>query len=158
MARAIANDMAAQERQMTIVNKATARVLARLERFMPNGEPRWVRCYDNGGKTFDRYTVVFSGRYTRKTAGEFWYVGMSEHPFHPQGFGQHGARRPSPAREDGQWHIDRPKYAHLGKKIRFADLPPDCRKLIDGDYRYLHDLPAKDGGTLVVPRPTEARP
>jgi hypothetical protein len=57
---------------------------------MPNGIPRYVRCYDNGGETFDRFTVVFSGRYRHLTGGEFWHVGMSEHPFHPQGFGQHG--------------------------------------------------------------------
>ena len=40
---------------------------------------------DNGGETADRYTVIYttkSGRYNDA-------VGMSEHPFHPQGFGQH---------------------------------------------------------------------
>jgi hypothetical protein len=94
---------------------------------------RFVRCYDNGGKTVDRYTVVFTGRYRRKTGGSFWYVGMSAAPFHPQGFGQHG--------ESAQ-QIDVNKWGfapavgrsnHLGKRIPFAALPDDCRKLVVRD-------------------------
>lgn len=42
--------------------------------------------YDNGGETLDRYTALFA----HLESGETWYLGMSEHPFHPQGFGQHG--------------------------------------------------------------------
>lgn len=44
-----------------------------------------VTLYDNGGETLDRYTAIFV-----TADGESWYIGMSEHPFHPQGFGQHG--------------------------------------------------------------------
>ena len=86
--------------------------------------PRWIRCYDNGGKSFDRYTVVFTGNYHGRNGCD--YLAMSEHPFHPQGFGQHG------------WNqnvIDRPTYSHLGKKIKFEDLPEDCQKLVASDYK-----------------------
>ena len=83
------------------MNKKTAN---RIKSLLPNGLPRYVRCYDNGGKTFDRFTVVFSGNYRsipnrrcRAKNGplDFQNVGMSESPFHPQGFGQHGEKQSS---------------------------------------------------------------
>lgn len=92
---------------------------------MPEGIPRYVRCYDNGGATFDRYTVVFTGRY-KKNGRYFEYLGMSANPFHPQGFGQHG---------EHTTQIDRPSYAHLGKKISFSDLPKDCQECVMWDYK-----------------------
>jgi hypothetical protein len=100
----------------------------RAERLLPNGEPRYVHCYDNGGETIDRYTVVFTGRYRHATGGSFLYVAMNASPFHPQGFGQHG---------ESDRQIDYPRYGHLGKKIKFAELPDDCRKLVLSDYREL---------------------
>ena len=112
----------------------------RVNRLMPGGAPRYIRCYDNGnrpdGGTIDRYTVVYTGRYRHKTGGSQWYVGMSAAPFHPQGFGQHGEYpgHLGPA-------IDRPSYGHLGKKIKFQDLPEDCQKLVLQDYRDLWDIP-----------------
>ncbi len=85
------------------------------------GKPRYLRVYDNGGTTFDRYTVVF----TRQRDGICRYLGMSIHPFHPQGFGQHGEDRKL---------IDYPAYSHLGKKITFDDLPPDCKRCTLATY------------------------
>lgn len=72
-----------------------------------------VRCYDNGGETFDRYTVVYLDQ--PEYAGMFTALGMSENPFHPQGFCQH-----TMAMDGG----------HLGKRILFRDLPDDCRKAV----------------------------
>jgi len=100
--------------------------LERKERLLPGGIPRWIRCYDNGGVdkeggTTDRYTVVYSNLKT----GWCSYVGMSGSPYHPQGFCQHGENRDP---------IDRPKYSHLGKKIKFQDLPEDCQKVVMSDY------------------------
>lgn len=106
-------------------------MLNRLERLLPDGKPRYVRVYDNGGETIDRYTVVFTGRYRHKTGGEFWHLGMNAAPFHPQGFGQHGSH-------DTQ--IDRPSYGHLGKKIRFDELPTDCQRCVRQTYDDLWDL------------------
>ena len=108
------------------------RAKARVDAFMKDGVPRKIRVYDNGGTSADRYTVVFTGNYRKKTLGEFWYVGMSSAPFHPQGVGMHGTH---------PRQIDYPTYGHLGKKIKFVDLPEDCQRLIFQDYRYLWDLP-----------------
>ena len=96
----------------------------RREQFMSNGIPRCIRCYDNGGKTYDRYTVVYTGNYKGRKGCD--YVGMSTYPFSPQGFGQHGW---------DQNVIDYPSYKHLGKKIRFEDLPEDCKRLVIDDYK-----------------------
>jgi len=90
--------------------------------------PRWIRCYDNGGESVDRYTVVYTrlqGKYPR---GYCAYVAMSAYPFHPQGVGMHGGH---------MGRIDRPRYSHLGKRIRFRDLPTDCKRLVVQDYTEL---------------------
>ncbi len=87
--------------------------------------PRYIRCYDNGGETYDRYTVLFT---KKRVAGQFMYLGMNATPFHPQGFGQHGFSDDL---------IDRPSYSHLGKRIQFEDLPEDCKKAVMDDYEEL---------------------
>ena len=94
--------------------------------------PKYVRCYANGGASIDRYTVVFTGRYRHKTAGAWVYLAMNAAPFHPLGFGQHGE-------SEGALPIDRPRSSHLGRRIKYADLPPDCRKLVSQDYCELWD-------------------
>ncbi len=71
---------------------------------------------DNGGKTMDRYTVVYDTIGDSK--GNYDAVGMSSEPFHPQGIGQHSTAMPG---------------KHLGKKIKFADLPKDCQRLVKRD-------------------------
>ena len=83
-----------------------------------------VRCYDAGEAMGDRYTVVFTGKYRHLTGHEQCYRSMSAYPFHPQGIGMWG----SSPRE-----IDRPSYKHLGKRIPFDQLPPDCQKLAMAD-------------------------
>ena len=77
-----------------------------------------IRCYDNGGRTMDRYTVAYMDSPSHGNLIDM--VAMSEHPFHPQGFGQHTHGHPG---------------AHLGKRIRLADLPEDCRKLVEQDTK-----------------------
>lgn len=84
--------------------------------------PKWIRCYDNGGKTIDRYTVVFT-----RGKGSL-YLGMSSNPMHPQGIGMHGEGPP------GSGPIDRPTYGHLGKRIVFEQLPDDCQKIVRATY------------------------
>jgi len=97
---------------------------------MPNGIPRNVRCYDNGGETFDRYTIVYTGNYAGR-GGRCAYVGCSDDPFHPQGFGIHESSRDI---------IDRPKYSHLGKKVKFETLPKNVKKLVIRDYKDIWNL------------------
>jgi hypothetical protein len=114
----------------------------RKARLIPNGIPRYIRCYDNGGLekekgSADRYTVVYTGNYSGKSKGWHDYVGMSGAPFHPQGIGMHGQTQYRPC--------DRPTYSHLGKKIKFQDLPEDCQKLVMQDYLYLWDFTDENG-------------
>jgi hypothetical protein len=73
--------------------------------------------YDNGGKTFDRYTVYYSNPKDWGITEPKMYpcVGMSAYPFHPQGFGQHSTGM-----------LGR----HNGKRIKFEELPEDCQKLV----------------------------
>jgi hypothetical protein len=96
-------------------------------RYGHGNKPLHVRCYDNGGETFDRFTVVYTEPESMNGRTYFTYVGMSSEPFHPQGFGQHGDSNDRP--------IDRPTWKHLGKRIDFFDLPPDCQRLVLRDYR-----------------------
>jgi hypothetical protein len=103
----------------------------RKTRLLPNGKPRYIRCYDNNGETADRYTVCFTGHYTQNTAGSYWNLAMNASPFHPQGIGMHC---------DSNQQIDRPTYSHLGKKISFDQLPEDCQKFILSNYVYLWNI------------------
>lgn len=105
----------------------------RKDRLMPDGIPKYVRVYDNSGKTVDRYTVVYSrtgrsGSNRAKPLGR-WnrhiFCSMSENPYHPQGVCSH---------DDSDSPIDYPSYGHLGKKIKFKDLPESCQRLVLEDY------------------------
>ena len=79
-----------------------------------------VRIYDNGGKTCDRYTAVYMNCPTDHNRAYFDARGMDARPFHPQGFGQFTIACPG---------------KHLGKRIKFEDLPADCQKLIQEDMK-----------------------
>ena len=79
-----------------------------------------LRCYDNGGRSFDRYTILpprwaveHVARY-RVGVGALWAaIGSSENPFHPQGFGQHISAVAGP---------------HLGRRVRWDTLPANVQK------------------------------
>jgi hypothetical protein len=74
-----------------------------------------LRCYDNGGKTADRYTII-PPRWAREYCPA-WFawdcIGASAEPFHPQGCGQHGSATPGP---------------HLGRRIHWNALPSDVQQ------------------------------
>jgi hypothetical protein len=92
--------------------------------YLEDGTPRYVRVFDDGGETFDRYTAVFTGRYKGRPPSGYIYAGMSARPFDPQGFGQHG-------------EVERRAFgtgAHCGKRIKFSSLPPGCQTLVRQDY------------------------
>lgn len=97
-------------------------------------------CLDNGGETFDRYTII------DRISGEM--IGASDKPFHPLGFGQHCGNV-----ADNYWFSaygygwrrgcnerllrSRIKYAvnlfladcgNLGKRVDFDKLPEDVQK------------------------------
>lgn len=74
-----------------------------------------IKVYDLEG-TLDRYTIVFMDQ-VEDEGGEYGplytVLGMSDHPDHPQGYSQHGSGHDGP---------------HLGRPIRFQDLPENIRK------------------------------
>ena len=76
--------------------------------------------------TAERYTAVFTGRFTEKRPGEYLYLTMSEDPLGAEGGYtlRHG----------------RPPRDRLGREIRFKDLPKVCRSLILNTYKELWDL------------------
>jgi hypothetical protein len=121
---------------------------SRPERLAPGGVPRWIRCYDNGGETADRYTVVYSGKAAVERSEhhtEYPYRGMSSDPFHPQGFGQSGATPNQPCDTLGKkpgWHWPPAvgRKNHLGKRITWHDLPHDCQRLVWRDYAEIWKL------------------
>lgn len=76
-----------------------------------------VRIYDNGGKTWDRYTAVYMDL-PERAPNTFMALGMSARPFDPQGFGQHTTAAPG---------------RHLGERIEFSALPADCQAAIKQD-------------------------
>ncbi len=96
-------------------------------------------CFDNGGETWDRYTIL------DKATGAM--IGASEQPFHPQGFGQyvgnaahnywvtaygHGWNRTDPETLKKRVKFGIRHFlndcSHIGKVIPFDQLPPDVRK------------------------------
>jgi len=114
-------------------SKNNKRHVERLNSIYPlvNGEriPIKIRCYD--GDFFDRYTIVFTGNFPGR-GGRCYYLASSEFPFHPQGFGQHG---------ESPDIIDRPKYSHLGNKVKYSDLPEQVKKFICQEYEDFWNLP-----------------
>ena len=71
-------------------------------------------CFDNKGKTADRYTVLFGGSLWSPEMGRnVSYLGMSDAPTHPQGVSMWGEIGAS-------W---RPSH----QKVRWLDLPEHIR-------------------------------
>lgn len=75
-----------------------------------------IRIYDNGGRSYDRYTCVFMDReYAPYKPALREALGFNAEPFAALGFGQYCAALPG---------------RHLGKRIKFEDLNADCQQFI----------------------------
>ena len=82
------------------------------------GKRMVCRIFDSGpDKGLDRYTVAFRG-YRSNGRMTYPYLAANEHPFHPQGFGQHGE---NPTFLTGR---------QIGARIKFEDCPVDVKKFI----------------------------
>ena len=66
--------------------------------------------YDNGGKTFDRYSIYID---EKERSGLYSVLGCSSNPTSPQGFSQFSSGMLGP---------------HNGKRIAFSDLPKNVQK------------------------------
>jgi hypothetical protein len=80
-----------------------------------------IRCYDNGGKTFDRYTILpcRAWRDYLESPGLWRCIAASTNPYDPQGFGQHTTAMAG---------------RHLGKRVTFDSLPPQVQKFAATEY------------------------
>src|SRR5437868_4670533 len=76
-----------------------------------------IAVFDNGGKSIDRYTVVFLQQ-PERSVNTFAALAMSNNPTHPQGFCQH-----TTAMLGRTWK-------HLGKRITLSGLPWDCQSIV----------------------------
>ncbi len=101
---------------------------------MPDGVPQYVRVYDNGGKTDDRYTVVYTGNYKGRN-GRCDVRSMSIDYMKPNGVNIFDSYREI---------IDRPKSDHLGHRITFEELPRPCKEMVIADYKELWRLNTVD--------------
>ena len=81
------------------------------------------RIYDNGGKTYDRYTLI---------AADNSLYGFNESPCHPQGFGQYA----------GDWRGGSTR--HLGKKIKASQLPEQAQRFVKDIAKQTAWVAAKD--------------
>jgi len=91
--------------------------MTKRSKYQLNVLSKQVRIYDNGGKTVDRYTVVYMEQ-PEHQHNTYSARGMCAHPFSPQGFGCSTVATPG---------------RHLGKRIAFEALPADCQRLITQD-------------------------
>ena len=82
------------------------------------GKRKVCRIFDNGGESFDRYTIAFKGYRLAGHGMVYPYLASSENPFHPQGFGLHG--------ESKEFLTGK----HLGKRVAFEDVPERVQQFI----------------------------
>jgi len=93
---------------------------------MPKCKDIRIRIWDNGGKTLDRYSIAISGMMEKDGVPYTYFLGASEDPFHPQGFGMHCSEIPT--------YEMRGSWKHLGKRITFFELPPDVQRFLMDEF------------------------
>lgn len=124
--------------------QSPALLAKRIASLLPDGLPKYVRCYDLGEDEYERYTICYSGLapVLRSEFGgaEYPYVGMSANPTHPQGLCQHGCTKGSPCDVVNGWPPAMGRKNHLGKRIPFTELPQDCQDIVMKDYKEYWDL------------------
>ena len=80
-----------------------------------------VLCFLSGEPVVDKYTIVYPD--TLDPASQrVMYLAANDHPFHPQGFGQHG-----------EMPLANVTPEVLGKPIPFTALPPDVQEAVQQD-------------------------
>ncbi|ASR84246.1 hypothetical protein HWB24_gp09 [Rhodococcus phage Hiro] len=82
--------------------------------------------YDNGGKTWDRYTVIYND-VSHITGGNLWvwYRGMSENPMSPSGFGISG--------EMNIWDLKAYRRRAYREYASWSSLPDEVKSCVQRD-------------------------
>lgn len=97
-------------------------------RFLDGDCPEMVvAIYDNGGKTFDRYTVIYRNVYTSHRGEYVMYRGMSTDPTSPQGFGQMG--------EMMAWEVAPYRHRVWRDICKWSDLPAAVQSVVKNDCK-----------------------
>lgn len=91
--------------------------------FLPDGSPRYVRCWDNGGKTLDRYTIQFTRANMFGFKGRAVFVSCNANPY--TGIGYYGDM---PLSDFAKSH---------GKPITYGLLPEEAKLYIILTYKEL---------------------
>jgi hypothetical protein len=85
---------------------------------VPEFKEDGIEVYDNGGRSYDRYTVVLTNKaneYDEHGRPVFDSLGLSHNPDDPQGFSQWGQALLGP---------------HLGEPVELTNLPENVQKHI----------------------------
>jgi hypothetical protein len=87
----------------------------------------FIKVFDNGGKTFDRFTVVIFDKPKSSDAGHVNVFGMSCNADAPNGFNQYcGTLSELPLVLEALAG-DREALSILGREVELTDLPPAVR-------------------------------
>lgn len=81
--------------------------------------------FDNGGKTFDRYTVIYREAWEYDRTWYVGYRGMSEHPSSPQGFGIYG--------EMTRWEMADYRRRAYRESAKWSSLPDEVKRVVRAD-------------------------
>lgn len=112
---------------------------SRLDRLLPDGEPKYIRIYDAGDNVADRYTVIFSGNYVGRN-GKTQIIAMNESPTHPQGVCIHNQYSHPIDVDKWGFSLRIGQKNHLGVRIRFGDLPEECKKIVMRNYLEIWEI------------------
>lgn len=94
------------------------------KRWLDGDCPKGVLAIYDDSRTFDRYTVFFTEPAYGTTYADMVlsYIGMSENPFHPQGFGQNG--------ELTAHDTARFRYENSKRAAKWSSLPEAVKKCV----------------------------
>lgn len=101
------------------------------KRFIEGAPKELIAVYDNGGKTLDRYTAVYSDSFLYR--GQWWtfYRGMSEDPFSPGGYGIMG--------EISRYDLSAYRNRVYRQYVSYDSLPEQVKKSIELDCQAIRE-------------------
>lgn len=95
------------------------------KRWLDGDCPKGVLAIFDNQTTFDRYTIFYADPTKYAKWNWYSYLGASENPTHPQGFGQHG--------EMVDYKLANYRRINYRHSCRWSDLPEAVRKLVISD-------------------------
>ena len=82
-----------------------------------------IECWDNGGKTADRFTIAISGIQEYGDREYTIILAASANPFHPQGVGMHCAKVLTVKHNQGG-------NRQFGYRIKYYELLDDVKRFV----------------------------